>query len=412
MVLFRQYDDDKDNEAARRIFREVGWWDGSQAQGEAIDSWFRTGQTMVAEMAGSAECIVIVMQGTFRHGVEDLPMAAVTSVATGYAGRKQGLASHLAACSVAQAAQSGALVAGLGMFEQGYYDQLGFGTGAYELRANFDPATLITEAGHRAPRRLGQDDWEAMHAARLRRLRRHGAACILPPVSTRGEMRFSPNGFGLGYHDGPGGTLSHYFWGGARNMEHGPLWINWLIYETREQFLELISLLKSLGDQFRQVSLTEPPGVQMQSLISKPFKQYEISRGSTFAASMRASAFWQLRICDLPGCLERTHLPGPEVRFNLHLSDPIARYLEADAPWRGVGGDYVVTLGPTSGAEPGHTGALPTLTATVNAFTRLWMGVGPATGLAMTDRLAGPPELLAQLDGALRLPAPHLDWEF
>jgi hypothetical protein len=100
------------------------------------------------------------------------------------------------------------------------------------------------------------------------------------------------------------------------------------------------------------------------------------------------------------------------VRLNLRLDDPIARFLEEDAPWRGVGGGYVVQLGPTSEAAPGQDPALPTLHASVGAFTRLWLGVGPARGLAATDALVGPPELLAALEGALLLPAPKVDWDF
>jgi hypothetical protein len=38
--------------------------------------------------------------------------------------------------------------------------------------------------------------------------------------------------------------------------------------------------------------------------------------------------------------------------------------------------------------------------------------VRPATGLACTDDLCGPPELLAQLDRAFRLPQPTPDWDF
>ena len=123
-------------------------------------------------------------------------------------------------------------------------------------------------------------------------------------------------------------------------------------------------------------------------------------------------AYWQLRMCDLPGCLARTHLAGSPLRFNLALSDPIEAYLDAGAPWRGVGGDYVVTLGPSSGAEPGKDPSLPTLAASVGAFTRLWLGVLPATGLAVTDELAGPRELLTALEETLRLPVPRLDWDF
>ena len=72
----------------------------------------------------------------------------------------------------------------------------------------------------------------------------------------------------------------------------------------------------------------------------------------------------------------------------------------------------MVTLGPASGAEPGLDPALPTLTASVGAFTRMWLGVRPASGLAVTDDLAGPPELLEALDWALRLPQPKPDWDF
>jgi len=118
-----------------------------------------------------------------------------------------------------------------------------------------------------------------------------------------------------------------------------------------------------------------------------------------------------MRICDLPGCLERTHLKNNMVRFNLRLHDPIERYLGDNASWRGLSGDYVVTLGPSSGAERGTNHALPMLAASVNTFTRLWLGARPASGLAYTDNLSGPPSLLEELDWALRLPDPRTDWD-
>jgi len=52
------------------------------------------------------------------------------------------------------------------------------------------------------------------------------------------------------------------------------------------------------------------------------------------------------------------------------------------------------------------------LDASVGAFTRLWLGVRPASGLAITDDLAGPDDLLAQLDASLRLPTPQAGWSF
>jgi len=74
--------------------------------------------------------------------------------------------------------------------------------------------------------------------------------------------------------------------------------------------------------------------------------------------------------------------------------------------------ECAVTVGEEPRAEPGTHGSLPTLTASVNALSRLWLGVRPASGLAITDDLAGPPALLAELDTAFRLPPPKLDWEF
>jgi hypothetical protein len=150
------------------------------------------------------------------------------------------------------------------------------------------------------------------------------------------------------------------------------------------------------------VDITEPADVQLQDLVERPLGS------GTFSVS--ASAHWQVRICDLVGCLQRTHLDCEPVRFNLELSDPIAGYLGGE--WHGLAGEYVVTLGPESRAEPGTRNGLPSLEASVNAFSRMWLGVRPATGLAATGGLAGPEELLRRLDRALRLPTPNWDWPF
>ena len=48
----------------------------------------------------------------------------------------------------------------------------------------------------------------------------------------------------------------------------------------------------------------------------------------------------------------------------------------------------MVKLGPNPRPFQESVG-LPTLTATVSAFTRMWLGVRPATGLTITDDLQG-----------------------
>jgi hypothetical protein len=366
---------------------------------------------MVAEIDGQAECLVLSAPGGIRYLDEELAFAGVTAVTTSRVARRQGFASRLTARMVAADAVDGALVAGLGMFEQGFYNQLGFGTGSYEHWMGFDPAQLRVPVKARVPSRISTADWAKVHASRQGRRRAHGSLTFDPPGITHSAMLFAKQGFGLGYYDGPDGELTHHMWCVAKG-ERGPYSVHWMSYQNWDQFLELVALLRNLGDQVRLVRMAEPPGIQLQDLIEQPFKQYQVSEKSPFAAEPRAIAWWQMRICDLGGCLARTHLPGETVQFNLRLNDPIERFLEDDVAWRGLSGDYVISLGPISSAVPGRDDALPVLCASVGAFTRMWLGVQNASGLAVTDDLEGPPDLLKALDVALRLPAPRIDWDF
>lgn len=407
-MLFRNYDPDRDKQTTHRIWQETGWIEKEKE--EAMDGLVVSGRAMVAELDQEAECLVLSAPGTVRYQAEDLPFAGITAVTTSRVARKQGLASRLTARVIAADAAEGALVSGLGMFEQGFYNQLGLGTGSYDVWTAFDPARLRVDVRARVPRRISADDWAAVHASRLARRRLHGAVNIRPPELTRAEMAIARKAFGLGYYDGPNGELTHHLWIGDRG-EHGPYSVRWSTWQTAEQFLELMALLKNMGDQVRVIQMVEPPEVQLQDLLEQPFKQRQVSAKSEYEAGARAVAWWQMRIDDLPGCLARTHLPGAPVRFQLHLEDPIARFLDPDAPWRGAGGDYVVTLGSESEARPGEDARLPTLRASVGAFTRLWLGVRPAAGLAISDDLHGSPELLAALNETLRLPVPKIDWD-
>ena len=98
--------------------------------------------------------------------------------------------------------------------------------------------------------------------------------------------------------------------------------------------------------------------------------------------------------------------------FNLELSDPIAKHLSDDESWSGVAGSYRVALGPESSLAGDSDPSLPTLRSSVNAFTRLWLGVGSASSLAVTDEFEAPESLLAELDDIIRLPIPRVDWDF
>jgi predicted GNAT family acetyltransferase len=410
--VFRTYNADKDRDAVHRIWREVGWIGDNEEHKRAMDLHIEGGRALVAEVHGAAECSVVAVPGTIRYLDEELSLSAITAVITSRVARKQGLASKLTARAVADAAADGAQVAGLGAFEQGFYNQIGFGSGGYEHWVSFDPARLKVGVKARLPRRIMADDWATVHASRLARRCGHGTCNLIPPEVTRADMIFTKNSFGLGYWDSKSGEITHHFWCQAKEPEHGPYTIHWLSFQTPDQFLELMALIRSLGDQVRLVWMREPQGIQLQDMIEQPLKQRQISEKSKYERGIRAIAYWQMRICDLPGCLAQTRLRGDEVRFNLALTDPIERFLDEDAPWHGITGDYAVTLGPSSRAEPGTDTSRPTLTASVGAFTRMWLGVRPASGLTATDELYGPPELLEELDWALRLPEPKPDWDY
>ena len=194
--------------------------------------------------------------------------------------------------------------------------------------------------------------------------------------------------------------------------EHGPYTISWRAYQTTDQLLELLTLIKSLGDQVHQIGMLEFGEIQVQDLLKQPFRTKRVTKSGPFEQSLNAIAYWQIRMLDLNACLSKTHLNTPPLRFNLQLTDPVEEHLDEGSNWRGLSGDYVIELGAESSATSGQVQSLPTLTASVNAFSRLWLGVRPASSLAITDQLSAGNDLISALDESLRVPKPHLGWDF
>ena len=409
----RKYNPETDFDGVARVWREIGWIEsGSENQERGLKLFAEQFYSLVAVVDGSPECFVSTGMGSMRYLDQDVSLSVVTAVNTSHVARRQGLARKLTAKAIAHDADAGAAVSALGMFDQGYYDRLGFGTGAYEYWHSIDPASLRVPVAPRPPKRLGVDDWEAIHHSRHNRLRGHGSCVLDAGAATEAELLWADNGFGLGYHDGPNGELTHLVWFSAKGMEFGPLNAWFMTYQTTEQFLELMALLVQLGDNVQLVRLREPAAIQIQDLISQPFRRRRMTEKSEYENRARATAYWQMRMCDVKSCVAATRLPGDTVRFNLKLTDPIAEELQNETGWRGVADDYVITFGPESSAVRGSEAGLPILEAGVGAFTRLWLGVRPATGLAVTDDLRGPRELLLDLERVLRLPTPKPDWDF
>ncbi len=409
-MSFRDYDPQRDLKAVQRIWKECGWVKNEE-EAAAIEDFLTGGDTLVATIEGEAECCVHSTIGDIRYQDETLNFGGVSSVTTSHIARKSGFARKLTARILAIQAEQGMDVSGLGMFDQGFYDKVGFGTGSYENWIKFDPSALNVNYPFRPPQRLTREDFAEVHHAMMSRHKSHGNVCLHSVQQIKAELASTENSYGLGYYDGPDNTLSHFIWGEMKG-EHGPYTITWRAYQTTDQLLELLTLIKSLGDQVHQIGTLEFGEIQFQDLLVQPFRTKRITKSGPFEQSLSAIAYWQLRILNLNACLAKTHLNTPPVKFNLQLSDPVAEHLDQGSNWKGVAGDYVIEFGSESSATSGAQKSLPTLKTTVNAFTRLWFGVRPASSLAITDQLSGDAELITALDNSLRLPRPHLGWDF
>lgn len=408
-MVGRPYDMERDIGPVTRMWREVGWIDDTDGQAAGLRDFLEEGHSIVADIEGEPECLVQWAPGSLRHDGHDLSLCAITAVTTSHVARRQGLASTLTVEALDAGRRSGAAVAGLGIFDQGFYDRFGFGTGAYHHRFDVDPASLSVPVPERPPVRLQREDWAEMHALLMRRHRGHGSAVIDPPTMFSAELAWTSHPFALGFR-ADDGRLTHFVLGSIKD-EYGPYDVDWLAYEEPAQLLELLGVLRALGDQVASMSIPEPPEIQLQDLVRTPFRQRRMARlAGGSGALQQARATMQFRILDLEACIGAIRLPAGSVEFTLRLTDPLAR--TASGAGAGIGGDHTVRLAERSTVQPGATEGLPVLHASVNAFTRLWLGVRPATSLALTDDLAGDPQLLRSLDDRLRLPEPHTGWSF
>jgi predicted acetyltransferase len=403
----RPYDSEKDIRAVERIWYECGWVENEE-QAAHVRDFLSAGSCIVGCLDGTPECQVHTVPGTLQYLDESLSLCAVTAVTTSRIARKQGFARVMTARLLAEGAAAGAEVAALGMFDQGFYDQVGFGTGAYEHSIRFDPATLLVEVPFRVPARIGKDDWQAVHAAMAGRLKHHGAVVLEPAILMKGELAWHENGFGLGYYED--GRLTHFFWADAKD-EHGPYEISFFAYRSVDELLELLALIRSLGDQVSSILMEEPAHLQLQTFLRQPFRNRRNTRRSDFENVHRSAAWWQVRLLDVSACLARHRWPGDAFEFNLVLDDPATRFLP-DEGWPGSGGEYVVRIADPSSAVPGSRTGLPTLKASINTFSRLFFGIASASEQLAAADFEAPPELVRPLDAAFCLPRMTTSWNF
>lgn len=425
--MIRLADVEREREPLLRIFTEVGWLPEPEIRTPIVLQVLELSRVLVWDVKGTPEGLAASAPAEMCYLGRMMPIANIEFVAVSRVARQGGVAARLTAESIARDVLERAMpVNTLGMFDQGFYERVGFGTGSPQLFLRIDPADFDVPPLRRPVVRLGTDDWERMHACRRARRHPHGTITMLDPRFTRAgalghDLR---NYFGLGFEDPATGELTHFLWIRAEATGPGPYEIRWMAWRTREHLLDLLGLLRSLSDQVMLVIIPQPGGMQMQDLIRRPFRNRSRSRAGALQATYEHLAWWQIRINDVAACLSWTRLPwvSTPFTFELELTDPVERFLseETRSRWSGVGGRYLVTLGPESYAErlpsdapEGHTGR-PRLRTSVNTFSRLWLGVLPPSGLALTAPDLGPgfadPGLIEALDEVLRLPTPQVDW--
>lgn len=405
-IEIRDFHIERDMASVQRIWREIGWSD-SERTDQAMTAFFETGTTSVGLVNDEVECSVQAQSGSMRLDHEELPLCVIAAVTTSRVARGLSLAQQLAARELAMGQRRGEAVAVLGMFDQGFYNKLGFGTGAYINEFRVDPNLFDISLKPRAPRRLSADDSDAMLAALMARPPLHGNVVINQSSCFQAELRME-DGFGLGYYEGQ--RLTHFVWIKPQD-EHGPYKVRWMGYQDGQGLLELFALLKSLGDQVYSIHMMEPPHVQLQSMLKRPFRSQAVAEEGKYAAEQSASAWYQLRILDIPACINALSYRGPQIGFRLNVEDPVDGMLAGDGSWRSVGGSFDVTLGQHAAVNPAENETLPALTCSINTLSRLIWGVATASSLAISDGLQAPVSLLTALDGVFT-PNPKPGWNF
>ncbi|MCK5785590.1 MAG: GNAT family N-acetyltransferase [Candidatus Sabulitectum sp.] len=394
------------------IWTDVGWLE--KGEEKLVERLFDSSDALVGEHDGEAVALSFAHSGTLRHAShhQDLPFCAISAVTVAYHVRKLGFAGTLTAELLARGAERGEAFAGLGMFEQGFYDRLGFANFPYTRISEFRPSDLkLSGSFSSEPVRLSKKNWADIHRCRISRLRWHGSI-NLPAAITRADMEVNKRTFAIGFRD-TDGELTHHYVVRSVKGEHGPMSIAWMAFRTPKQFQDILLSIKSFGDQIDLVRMQEPTGIQFQSLQQRPISSGRRSSDSPHSkVGIRTGCWSQGRILDVEACINGMECTGAQYNFNLILTDPIGEYLDPSFKWRGCGGEYTIELSESSNTQKGLTANLPVMKCSVNTFSKLWTGTAKPSMLPYTDNIEAPSSLLEELDKTLVLPEPSFDWDF
>ncbi len=415
------FDFERDMESVLRIWSETGWHDGEETKATQIRGFFcaNDGRSLVARLNGEAESAVHCTLGSMRYGNEpdhrELSLGAITAVTTSRVARRLRAASLLTSRAVADMGDEGVAVALLGMFEQGFYDRFGFGVGPYEHKVWVYPGSLQIPADYRTPERFDLDHHgEELHEAVINRHRTHGGVVIGGERSTVAAVNIDHEVSIYGYRTD--GVISHWM-AVEHNDENGPDRLVAWAYQSPQQCLELLRLIQEWGDQVDLIRFIEPVWMQAQDFDTEPGHNYRRTKGSTFHVRTEADAWWQIRIVDLETCIAAMAPVTEPFDVVVRLEDPVEGHLAQSGftgSWLPLSGLWKFSFGATHTAERlTHTATDVDLRTSINALSRWWLGVLPASALGIIGQMDADDHVLRRLDSlTARLPRPQPGWDF
>ncbi len=393
-----------------KIWQDIGWLKSNQEKLAEIS--FSADDALVCEQNDTALAFGLANYGSYYHNNHKakLPFCAISAITVALHGRKHGFAGILTAELLARAAEKGKTFAGLGMFEQGFYDRFGFSNYPYTNTVKFRPSDLLVKGNFNSvPVRLTPEEYTRIHANRIHRYHPHGSI-DLPERSSQEQLAINKQTFIMGFQNLKGELTHHY---AVRSIpgEHGPMRIIWAAFKNDSQFKDILLSLKTFSDQVDIIFMPEPVGIQFQSLLKKPIAESRRSnQNNSIRTGVNTIAWLQGRILNLHSCIN-TMKCNSKINFNLKLTDPIEKYLDSSFTWRGCAGEYTINLSEQSSVQDGFTNNLPLMECSINTFSKLWSGSSKASKLPYTDSINAPEQLLADLDEVINLPLPSYDWE-
>jgi hypothetical protein len=415
------FDFDRDMESVLRIWHETGWYDGEDRQRAQIKAFFKAneGRSLVARLDGQAESVVHCTLGSMRYGTapaaREISVGAITAVTTSRVARKLGAASRLTARTIAEMGDDGAAVALLGMFEQGFYDRFGFGVGPYEHNVWAYPGSLRVPAEYRTPERFDfEHHSDELHEAVVSRYRTHGGVVIGGERSTATVVNLDQQVSVYGYRTE--GSISHWM-AVEHTEEFGPDRVVAWAFQSPQQCLELLRLVQEWGDQVDLIRFIEPAWMQAQDFDADPVHNYRRTKGSKVHVRTDADAWWQVRIVNMDTCIAAMEPVAEPFEVVAEIEDPVADHL-ADSgysgSWEPLSGVWRLSFGRQHRAERlADTSRNVDLRTSVNALSRWWLGVLPASSLGVIRQMDASHDLLRLLDPlTAQLPRPHPGWDF